>query len=214
MTENDIIQALEDNFESITVSQQRDRRIWLESPRKGFLNVLTYLRDELGFVSLCTVTGLDSGEQFQLIYHLAQDYSGIMVNARVSVSRKNPVFDTATDIFPGGMLYELEARNLLGLKINGIPEDIKYPLPDNWPKGQYPLRKDWVVPATQSDPAESDDDAVADDEAADDAGVATATDAAAATSTVTMTATDTASSAAAARAAITNAAADAATEQE
>jgi Ni,Fe-hydrogenase III component G len=27
--------------------------------------------------------------------------------------------------------------------VTGLPEGSRYPLPDNWPEGQYPLRKDW-----------------------------------------------------------------------
>jgi Ni,Fe-hydrogenase III component G len=33
--------------------------------------------------------------------------------------------------------------DLLGIKVEGLPEGRRYPLPDNWPQGQYPLRKDW-----------------------------------------------------------------------
>ncbi|MDR2956991.1 MAG: NADH-quinone oxidoreductase subunit C [Coriobacteriales bacterium] len=157
INEEEIAETLAKRFPQVTVRVQRERRIWLDSPRKGFIDVLTCLHDELGFVQLCTVTGLDSGDKFELIYHLAQD-SGIVMNARVSVPRNNPVFDTATNIYKGGILYELEPRNLLGLKINGLPEDIRYPLPDNWPRGEYPLRKDWVAPTNASDDgAEADD---------------------------------------------------------
>jgi Ni,Fe-hydrogenase III component G len=33
--------------------------------------------------------------------------------------------------------------DLLGIKVNGLASGHRYPLPDNWPKGEYPLRKDW-----------------------------------------------------------------------
>jgi membrane-bound hydrogenase subunit beta len=32
---------------------------------------------------------------------------------------------------------------LLGAQVEGLPQSSRYPLPDNWPKGQFPLRKDW-----------------------------------------------------------------------
>jgi len=32
---------------------------------------------------------------------------------------------------------------MLGVQIEGLPPGKRYPLPDNWPAGQYPLRKDW-----------------------------------------------------------------------
>jgi len=154
-SEEDIVRLLTERFEGITVTIQRERRIWLNSPREGFIDVMTYIHDELGFDSLCTITGVDAGDEFQLIYHLSYEGGAIVINSRVSVPHSDPVFDTATDIYKGGVLYELEARNLLGLTILGIPEDIRYPLPDSWPEGQYPLRKSWVVP---TDDADVDDD--------------------------------------------------------
>ena len=154
-SEEDILRLLTERFKGITVTIQRERRIWLTSPREGFIDVLTYIHDELGFDNLCTISGVDAGEEFQLIYHLAYEGGAVVINARVLAPRSNPVFDTATDIYKGGALYELEARNLLGLTILGLPDDIRYPLPDNWPDGQYPLRKDWVVP---SDDGDIDDD--------------------------------------------------------
>ena len=144
-SEEQIVDILAERFDGITISIQRKQRIWLESPRQGFIELLTFIHDELGFDALCTVTCLDNGDEFQLIYHLAHA-CGIVLNARVSAPADNPVFDTATDIYKGGVLYELEARNLFGLTILGIPDDIAYPLPDNWPEGQYPLRKSWTLP--------------------------------------------------------------------
>jgi len=148
--EEEIVKRLTNRFGYMTASIQRDRRIWAETPRETFIDVLTCLRDEFGFSSLCTVTGLDIGEQFQLIYHLAQD-SGIMLSLKEFAPKSDPVFNTATDLYKGGALFELEARNLLGLTITGIPEDIRYPLPDSWPVGQYPLRKDWIALDKQGD---------------------------------------------------------------
>ena len=151
--EEEIAGLLTERFDGITVTIQRERRLWLESQREGFLEVLEFIHDDLGFDSLCTVTGIDGGEVFQLIYHLAHE-CGIVLNAKVSAPRENPVFDTATNIYKGGIFYELEARNLLGLTVLGIPEDIVYPLPDNWPQGNYPLRKDWVGLPEKDEPAQ------------------------------------------------------------
>jgi len=149
-SEEEIAKLLTDKFSSVTVRVQRKHRVWLDSPREGFIDVLNYVHDELGFLLLCTMTGVDDGDSFRLIYHLSHD-CGIVLNAAVHAPRENPVFDTASDIYKGGVLFELEARNLLGLTINGIPEDIRYPLPDSWPQGQYPLRKDWNVPTTSTE---------------------------------------------------------------
>jgi len=143
--EEAIVKELCEHFPEVTATVQRERRIWMQTPREKFLEVLSALRDELGFISLCTVTGLDLGEEFQLIYHLARP-DGIMANVKENAPKSDPVFHTASDLFRGGVIYELEARNLLGLQIPGIPPNIRYPLPDNWLAESYPLRKDWAAP--------------------------------------------------------------------
>ena len=148
--ENEIVRQLTERFSSVCVTVQRERRIWAQVKREEFIPFLTYLHDELKFTSLCTVTGLDLGEEYQLIYHLANE-GGVVISARENAPKTDPVFDTATNLFKGGMLYELEAQNLLGLKIRDIPNDIRYPLPDNWPKEEYPLRKEWKELKTSLD---------------------------------------------------------------
>lgn len=142
--EEEIVRRLTEQFNCITsCAVQRQRRIWADVPREHLIEVLEFANGELGFTSLCTVTGLDLGDQVQLIYHLA-DGLGVVLNLKENAPKADPVFDTATNLYQGGMLYELEARNLLGITIRDIPEDIHYPLPDGWPEGQYPLRKDWT----------------------------------------------------------------------
>ena len=47
------------------------------------------------------------------------------------------------DRFPAAEIYERELIDLLGAKVAGLPEGKRYPLPDDWPAGEYPLRKDW-----------------------------------------------------------------------
>ena len=142
--EQAIVQTLTDKFDFLVgCTVQREHRIWAETPRERFLEVLGYLNSQMGFTSLCTVTGLDVGENYQLIYHLS-DEQGVVFSLKENAPKADPVFDTATNIYQGGMLYELEARNLLGLTIKDVPDDIRYPLPDGWPEEQYPLRKNWT----------------------------------------------------------------------
>jgi NADH:ubiquinone oxidoreductase subunit C len=56
---------------------------------------------------------------------------------------KGESMQTITSIFPGGGIYERELIDLFGAHIDGLPEGRNYPLPDNWPKGEHPLLKDW-----------------------------------------------------------------------
>lgn len=141
--EEAIKQSLLDKFDFLKdkVEVKRERRLTAEASREKALEVMAYLKNELGFASLCTITALDSGDNFEMIYHLSDDR--VVLNLKTSAPKTAPVFDTVTGLYEGATMYELENHNLLGVQINGIPGDIKYPLPDDWPQGQYPLRKDW-----------------------------------------------------------------------
>ncbi len=119
----------------------RSRRIFLDVPMENFMDVVKYAKEK-GFDWLCTITGLDVVESFQAIYHLT-DKDGCLLNLKISIPKSNPVIKTITGIFESGVYYERELKDLLGIEVEGLPAGRHYPLPDNWPAGQYPLRKDW-----------------------------------------------------------------------
>ncbi|MEM1687486.1 MAG: nickel-dependent hydrogenase large subunit, partial [Zestosphaera sp.] len=52
--------------------------------------------------------------------------------------------DTISDLFRASDWYELEAHDLVGVEFNGRPLR-RLVLPDDWPEGLYPLRKDISV---------------------------------------------------------------------
>ena len=121
-----------------------DRRIWAEVSSENFLEAFDYIVKKMDFAMLCIITGLDSGENLEFIYHLSR-YDGTMLNLKTFVPKTNPVHKSImVDYFPGAELYERELVDCFGAKIEGLPPGNRYPLPDGWPEGQYPLRKDWT----------------------------------------------------------------------
>jgi len=126
------------------VRLQRERRLWLEVPKDKFFDVFDFAVMKLGFNILGTITGLDDGADIGLIYHLfSLDGRGLSLKTRTAKD-KEPM-KTITNYFPAGAIYEREIIDLLGAEFEGLPPGLSYPLPDGWPKGQHPLRKDWNV---------------------------------------------------------------------
>ncbi len=136
--------ALEERFDVLAgkVTAPRARRLFAEVPAERFRAVLETAVRELGFDSLCTITGLDEKETLAAIYHLSGPH-GTVLNLRLRVPRERPVIRTVTDLFPGAANYERELDDLLGFSVDGLPAGKRYPLPDDWPKDEKPLRKDW-----------------------------------------------------------------------
>jgi membrane-bound hydrogenase subunit beta len=147
MTETDNIkQKIVTRFPQLESSARvaRQRRIFVDVPQQSFWEVIDFAVRELKFKHFCTITGLDEGEFLSFIYHLSRvEGEGITLNLKTSVPKKNPVIKSITSYFPGAAIYESEVKDLLGAQVEGLPPGPRYPLTDDWPQDEYPLRKDW-----------------------------------------------------------------------
>jgi len=143
--EKKVLQSIAGRFADVDISKAVTavRRIFLCVPEAIFMDVLQYAASELQFTYLCTITGLDTGANFEFLYHISRD-DGILLTLEYKTGREDPVvIPSVLPIYNGATFYERELESLLGVKVDGLPEGRQYPLPDNWPKGEYPLRKDW-----------------------------------------------------------------------
>lgn len=142
--EQSILQQIESAFPALqgAGTTPHPRRIFLDAPGDILLDVLKYAKNELKFGHLITITGLDTGEHFEFIYHVSNT-EGVVINAKITAPRDNSSISSVLPVFEGAIFYERELEGILGVKVEGLPEGRQYPLPDNWPKDQHPLRKDW-----------------------------------------------------------------------
>jgi NADH-quinone oxidoreductase subunit C len=119
----------------------RPRRIWLSIRKEKLVEAITHLAGE-GFVHLSTITGLETENALEVIYHL--NTRGLEASLKVEVPIKQPALPTITSIIPGAILYEREVHELLGVVFLGHPGLSSLILPEDWPDGVYPLRKEWT----------------------------------------------------------------------
>jgi membrane-bound hydrogenase subunit beta len=144
MTEEEILKRLVGEFPFLQdkIRIQRKRRIFASVDEQNFEKVFVFAMRNLEFTILCTITGLDNGATLGFIYHMAR-IDGITLNIQIEVPKEDPVIQTMTKYFSCAEIYEREVMDLLGAKVEGLGEGERYPLPDSWPKDEYPLRKDW-----------------------------------------------------------------------
>ncbi|MDD5238387.1 MAG: NADH-quinone oxidoreductase subunit C [Candidatus Omnitrophica bacterium] len=142
--EEKIKQELSENFPFLkdAIIIKRERRIFLDVAIEQCSEVFDYLVKNMQFDKLSAITGLDEGDSLAVIYHLSRD-GATLFNLRTRLSRDNPSINSVTPYFSSADIYERELMDLLGIKVIGLPEGHRYPLADDWPKDDFPLRKDW-----------------------------------------------------------------------
>lgn len=135
---------LEEKFNYLVdkINITRPRRIFFTVDLQNLAEIIKFSKDELEFNHLLTISGLDEGENLSFVYHLAHD-CGLILNIKVSVPKDNPVLKTVMPYFISAEIYERELVDLFGAKVEGLPKGNRYPLTDDWPAGEFPLRKDW-----------------------------------------------------------------------
>lgn len=93
---------------------------------------------------LAAITGLDPGADdgaLEALYHFCS--GAAVLTLRVRVPREQPAVPSLTAIIPSVSFYERELHEMLGIDVLGAPNLDRLFLPDNWPDGVYPLRKDF-----------------------------------------------------------------------
>jgi len=108
-----------------------------------FIEVATYLRDELGYDLLSSVTGVDylPEDQMEVVYHLYQTTGGPGLVLKVQTPRENPVVPSLVPVYAGADFQEREAWDMYGIKFEGHPDLRRILMWEGF--GGFPLRKDF-----------------------------------------------------------------------
>ncbi len=143
MSDIEIVESLKRDLgeKALEVTNPDRRRIFLKVAPAGLVEAATLLRDRYGCAHLSTVTGVDKGETFELLYHFAS--TAAVLTVRTEIPKAAPCIASICAVIPGAVLYEREIQEMFGVTVEGIPDSRRLNLPDDWPDGQFPLRKDW-----------------------------------------------------------------------
>ena len=143
--EQEIVNALKEKFNDkiIDARVQRQKRVFVTINSKALLEIMKYLAQEKGYKHVATISGLDLSKNLGVIYHLIEE--NITLSLKIEIPKGNPRIPTIIKIIPGAELYEREVHDLFGVVFTGHPDLSPLVLPDDWPKGLYPLRKEYKI---------------------------------------------------------------------
>jgi Ni,Fe-hydrogenase III component G len=143
MSDIEIVESLKRDLgaRALEIANPDRRRIFLKVAPADLVPAATLLRDKYDCAHLSTISGVDKGETFEFLYHFASPVA--VISVRIEIPRAEPRFASICPVIPGAVLYERELQEMFGVTVEGIPDGRRLNLPDDWPEGQYPLRKDW-----------------------------------------------------------------------
>jgi NADH-quinone oxidoreductase subunit C len=139
--------ALEAFDSSAVLSGKLDRAdLTLEIAPAKIVSVCGFLKYDLGFVRLSTVTGVDwypAEPRFEVVYHLHSLDRNEWLRLKCRLPGADPEIDSVTEVWAGANWFERETFDLFGIRFRNHPDLRRIMLPDDW-EG-YPLRKDYNV---------------------------------------------------------------------
>jgi formate hydrogenlyase subunit 5 len=152
MTIDEALKNISDRFGSkiLNINKKSEKKAYLDIYPKDLTEIVRYVFKEMAF-RFNTASGVDDFDALEILYHFSHDSSGIVISFRAMIKdRQDPHIDTITNITRSAWWIERELHELFGIEFNGNSDLRPLLLPDDWPKGVYPLRKDFQPPQRDS----------------------------------------------------------------
>ena len=152
MTIDEFLKNISNRFGNniLNVTKKSNKRAYIDIYPKDIKEFVRYIFKDLSF-RFDTASGVDDFNSLEILYHFSDDSSGITVSLRAILQDKqDPHIDTITDITRSAWWIERELHELFGIEFNDNSDLRPLLLPDDWPKGVYPLRKEFQPPKRDS----------------------------------------------------------------
>ena len=127
------------------VHKTKAYNIWIRLDKDLLRPAIKKLMD-IRFPHFAVIAGSDLGDEIELLYILSVFYGTkfgeYMVTLAIRLKKTDLTVPTITDLIPGALLSEREKQEFFGITVTGIPDGRRLFLPDDFPQGVYPWRKD------------------------------------------------------------------------
>ena len=119
----------------------------LDIERTNLVAVCRFLRDQLGFDLLSSISGVDMLEHLETVNHLRSTVRGQLLQVKLRLHHEEPEVDSVVSVWPTANWLERETYDMFGIKFAGHP-DLRRMLLDDDFEG-FPLLKSFhQVPMT------------------------------------------------------------------
>jgi len=125
-----------------TVTGSDETTVFVRS--EAILDVARFLKQNLDFDYLVSITAVDFLDHFDVVYHLRsiKNNYGVVLRTKCA-DRQSPSVPSVVSLWQGADLQEREVYDLMGISFEGHPNMKRIVLWDGY-KG-HPLRKDFIL---------------------------------------------------------------------
>ena len=124
--------------------------VWLDVERDGFRPAILHVCQLQDKAHFSVISQVDIGDSVDLLYHFSlftgEHLKAIALVIRITLPKTDLTIPTITDVIPGAIFSERETQEMMGVKIVGIPDDRRLFIPEDFPDGVYPWRRDETGP--------------------------------------------------------------------
>lgn len=144
MNRQEILQALKEKFpEEVTgVYEKSAKRVYVEIKPSVIVGMAQFIFKEIG-ARFIIASGVDARNHMEILYHFTEEDIDLVISLRVHLPKTKLEIDSLTPVFTAAQWIEREMHELLGINFLGHPDLKPLLLPEDWPEGVYPLRKDY-----------------------------------------------------------------------
>jgi membrane-bound hydrogenase subunit beta len=145
--------ALRDSFinakiyqREVAVKKNKFCSLWIEVKKSAFRDAVEHICHLQECPHLAIISSSDLDTEVELIYHFTIYYGNhleeLSLGLRVKLPKNDLKIPTITDLIPGALFTERETQEMMGVEVVGIPDKRRLFLPEDFPEGAYPWRKD------------------------------------------------------------------------
>ncbi len=124
--------------------------VWIEIKPDAIRPAVEHIVELEEMPHFSVISTADLGDEIEVCYHFSLYYgersSAIALVVRFTLDKNNLTIPTITDLVPGAIFSEREQQEMMGIHVEGIPDDRRLFVPDTFPEGVFPWRRDETGP--------------------------------------------------------------------
>ncbi len=125
------------------IEEPSAKRAYLSIHKSDLRHTAGLLLKDFG-ARFCIASGMDNHKNMEVLYHFSLDEFKKIITIRTFVEKPQGQIDSLVPVAGAACMWiEREMHELLGIEFNGHPNLKPLLLSEDWPRGKYPLKKDF-----------------------------------------------------------------------